>query len=221
MKSTPPYWNNPTIHNMGNIGTLGLVHALMAPIATATITRLAYDCREPRTWLHQKLPRTATIVDFGCGTGLSTRAGSLGIDTSDEMLQVARRMAPNSKSFELGNAETWGDDDQCDVVTVCFCLHETPNEARQRILRNAVRVARRKVVVMDIHSAYTPTSIMLSGEPFLLDYLERIDDDLLDVAAQTGWRHFRTNLANNRVRVWSLSRTLRGRVALKTNNRIM
>lgn len=37
------YWFNPTIHNFGNIGFLGTIHAVLAPVSTKVIDILAYD----------------------------------------------------------------------------------------------------------------------------------------------------------------------------------
>ena len=37
------YWFNPTIHNFGNIGFLGTIHAVLAPVSTKVIDVLAYD----------------------------------------------------------------------------------------------------------------------------------------------------------------------------------
>ena len=37
------YWYNPTIHNFGNIGFLGTIHAVLAPVSTKVIDVLAYD----------------------------------------------------------------------------------------------------------------------------------------------------------------------------------
>jgi ubiquinone/menaquinone biosynthesis C-methylase UbiE len=43
----------------------------------------------------------------------------VGVDTSPGMLGLARLRRPDVK-FEEGNAETWGEDKCCDVVTVMF-----------------------------------------------------------------------------------------------------
>ena len=37
------YWFNPNIHSFGNIGFLGSIHALLAPLSTKVIDVLAYD----------------------------------------------------------------------------------------------------------------------------------------------------------------------------------
>ena len=198
------YWQNPKIHNFGNVGLMGLVHALIAPTATRAITQLAYGGVEPRTWLHARIPSAASVVDFGCGTGVSTRNGSTGVDTSGEMLAVARRLFPH-KEFAQGNAETWGEEDGADVTTVCFLLHEAPREGRLRIIENAARVARRHTYIMDIHPAYTPSPMMLTGEPYLPDYLSHIDEDVVQTAHTLDKRLHTRSLLRGRVRLWLLS----------------
>ena len=46
------------------------------------------------------------------------------------------------------------------------------------MLRNALRIARDKVIVMDIWPGFEPNDMMLSGEPYVLDYLANIEDDV-------------------------------------------
>ena len=55
-----------------------------------------------------KIEKGSTVLDLCCGTGFSTAKGATGIDTSQEMLSVARLRRPDAEFF-LGNAETWGE----------------------------------------------------------------------------------------------------------------
>ena len=48
------YWYNPTIHNFGNIGFLGGIHAALAPISTKVIDILAYDGENIRSRVSKK-----------------------------------------------------------------------------------------------------------------------------------------------------------------------
>lgn len=181
----PGYSQDPRIHNVGNVGWGGRVHAVLAPWVTALITASAYGGVEPRAWLHQTAcVGNVSVVDLACGVGLSTPRGGLGVDSSREMLDVARVLddadeAGATKRFVLGNAETWGEDACCDVATIAFAFHEMPRRARLRTLRNALRIARRRVIVVDICPTYVPSRAMLTGEPYMLDYLRHVDRDLL------------------------------------------
>ena len=108
----------------------------------------------------------------------------------------------------MGNAETWGEDDCADVVTLMFALHEMPQEGRRAVLTNALRLARRRVVVADICLDYTPSPLMLTGEPFVLDYLAHADEDVRECAA--GEWAVRTDAeGGGRVAVWVLERQTR------------
>lgn len=198
-----PYWRDPRIHNMGNVGLGGGIHAAMAPIATHLIDRLAYGGVDVRkAVLAEHLRPDDDVADFGCGTGFSTAPSGTGVDASSEMRSVAKWVHPD-KSFVSGNIESWGAPASHDVVTLMFVLHEAPRSARRRILRNAVRVARGKVVVADIVPTYQPSSTMLTGEPFVLDYLEHIDADVAIVAKKTR-RTVAVQDVLGRVRTWVL-----------------
>ena len=71
-KEVVPYWRDPRIHNLGNVGMRGMLHALAAPMATRIIDILAYEGRDVRAELLQDIGEHETVVDLCCGTGLST-----------------------------------------------------------------------------------------------------------------------------------------------------
>ena len=109
---THEYWADPRIHNFGNLGWRGLLHALVVPTATHAIDRFAYDGVDARKVIHEThIPADADVVDLCCGVGFSsaTNGRVTGVDTSAEMLSLARLRRPDVRSFEVGNAETWGE----------------------------------------------------------------------------------------------------------------
>ncbi len=167
-----PYWNNRNIHNLGNTGPLGNLHAMTAPIMTKFIDRAAYGGRNIREEVYNTFE--GEVLDMCCGTGFSTKPGSVGIDTSLEMLRFSKIFNPGSE-YLYGNAERFGKDDEFDTVSIMFAFHEMPTSAHEKIIRNAIRVARKKVVVVDISKDYNPTKAMLSGEPYLLNYLDNFE----------------------------------------------
>ena len=59
-----------------------------------------------------------------------------------------------------------------------FAFHEMPKYAHENIIVNAISIAKKEVILVDIASNYEPKEIMLSGEPYLLDYLKTIDNTL-------------------------------------------
>ena len=52
-----------------------------------------------------------------------------------------------------------------------------PRAARLKVLANARRIARKKVIFVDIDPNYTPSEAMLEGEPYVLEYRENIHED--------------------------------------------
>lgn len=168
-------WKDPRIHNFGNHGWLGRIHASVAPFATRLIDHRAYKGYDVRQLLKENAP--LGTIDLGCGVGMSTCDGGLGVDASDAMLAVARARMPRT-SFVRGLAETWGSSNTYPRVTISFLLHEQPQRRRQRILRNALRIATQDVLVMDIHPSYKPSFMMKTGEPYVEDYLIHIEQDI-------------------------------------------
>jgi SAM-dependent methyltransferase len=168
--------NNKKIHTLRNTGASGNLHAMRAPFTVhmkqykvdfastvpssdgKNIRKEVYDCLD------------GSVLDMCCGTGFSTKPGSVGIDTSLEMLRFSKLFNPGSE-YCYGNAETFGSNEEFDTVSIMFSCHEMPSHAHLNIIRNAIRVARKKVVIVDISPDYHPTTAMLSGEPYLLDYL--------------------------------------------------
>ena len=49
------YWYDPRIHNFGNVGFLGAIHAVLAPISTKVIDELAYDGQDIRSIVSETL----------------------------------------------------------------------------------------------------------------------------------------------------------------------
>ena len=70
------------------------------------------------------------------------------------------------------------------------------------MLRNAARIARRRVVVCDISEDYASTPLMRTGEPYLLDYQRLILGELAALSATAD------------VRCVVLHRPIRGRLLL-------
>ena len=168
----PPYWYNKDIHSLGNTGLLGNIHALSTPLFTKLIDIKAYSGVNIRKNIYEDLD--GDIIDFCCGTGFSTKPGNTGIDTSLEMLKYSNLFNPGS-SYTFGNAETYGKDNEFDIVTCMFAFHEIPLYGHKNIIKNAIRVAKKKIIIVDISTNYVPSELMLSGEPYILDYIDNID----------------------------------------------
>ena len=167
-----PYWYNPSIHNLGNTGFLGNIHALTGPAITKFVDEKAYYGLDIRKHVYDEID--GNVVDICCGTGFSTKPGNTGIDTSFPMIRCANLFNPGS-NYIFGNAETFGENNEYDVVTCMFAFHEIPQEGQINIIKNALRISKKKVIFVDICTDYKPSKLMLSGEPYTLDYLNNVD----------------------------------------------
>lgn len=172
-----PYYFDPRIHNLGNIGPLGRIHANIAPTFTKIIDENAYNKRDIRKEIYSTFE--GTVIDLCCGTGFSTCPKNVGIDTSTEMIRVARKINPD-RTYYVANSEFYGECQSYDIVSCMFAFHEMPESAHIEIINNAFKLARKKIIIVDISTTYKPSQFMLSGEPYLLDYLETIDNTLIE-----------------------------------------
>jgi SAM-dependent methyltransferase len=182
------YYYDSRIHNFGNVGLGGQLHSLLAPYATTMIDNKCYNSVNIRQYIlskynqdfyknHEKLPK---IIDLCCGTGTSTAPNQLGIDTSEHMISKAilSKAKKNQLSlkththtqFLIGNAENYGQPDEFDTATIMFAFHEMPNYAHHKIIKNAKKITKHDIIIMDIDPSYSPSKLMLSGEPYLLNY---------------------------------------------------
>lgn len=203
-----PY--NPKIHNLGNIGFKGAIHAEMSPIFTKLIDIKAYNNRNIRQEIIDKLENNYPIkrskegpknkiLDLCCGIGIST--AQYGIDTSPEMINKAKRHFPNKK-FAVENAENFWRSNRLeffknlDIVTCMFAFHEMPEYAHEKIINNSLRLASKKVLIMDISPEYKSSKLMLDGEPYLIDYQKSIEKTM------DKYSFIRTDYIPNHVTIW-------------------
>lgn len=192
-----PYWYNPVIHNLGNTGFLGNIHAFSTQCITKFIDKRAYSGIDVRKKIYDDT--SGTICDLCCGTGFSTKPGNTGVDTSKEMLRFANFYNPGSR-YLFGNAETYGKDREFDTVTCMFAFHEIPEEGHRKILNNALRISKNKVIIVDISTDYKPSKLMLAGEPYTLDYLKNINDLMENYSFE------KTNLIKGHVDIWTYNK---------------
>lgn len=183
----PKYYYDRRIHNFGNIGLGGQVHSLLAPYATKLIDDKCYNSVNIRQAIlssynhnfynnYERLPK---LIDLCCGTGTSTYPGQLGIDSSEQMLRIAKKNNKNTQ-FIKNNAENYGQPQEFDTATLMFAFHEMPNYAHHKIIKNAKKITKHDIIIVDISPSYSPSKLMLSGEPYLLNYKATIQQLLTD-----------------------------------------
>ena len=78
--------------------------------------------------------------------------------------------------FIIGNAENYGQEDEFDTATIMFAFHEMPNYAHHKIIKNAKKITKHDIIIVDISPNYSPSKLMLSGEPYLLNYKATIQE---------------------------------------------
>ena len=185
-----PY--DPRIHNFGNVGLGGKIHANLARPITKLIDIAAYSGEDIRDIIVDNLKDDVkTVSDWCCGTGMSTDSLSkkyknvqiVAVDTSHEMLEVAKRCSNANANFIWGDVETVKLPNPVDLITIMFAFHEIPQHGRLKILKNARENLSEngKLLVVDIDTSYKPSRAMLSGEPYVLDYIKNIRSDIISI----------------------------------------
>ena len=192
----PKYYYDPRIHNMGNVGLGGQLHSLLAPYATKLIDNKCYNSVNIRQAIlskynqefYNKYERVPKIIDLCCGTGTSTMTNQLGIDSSLPMISKAQATLSAAQAtlsaakktiktqFIIANAENYGQPQEFDTATLMFAFHEMPNYAHHKIIKNAKRITKHDIIIVDISPNYSPSKLMLYGEPYLLNYKATIQD---------------------------------------------
>ena len=189
-KVSYPY--DPRIHNFGNTGIGGKFHAFLARKITKLIDDSAYGGVNVREKIVQALTDDIyTISDWCCGVGMSTdaltkhfkNADITAVDTSNEMLKVARKSSLKGTKFIMENAEDVTLSKPADLITIMFAFHEIPQHGRLNILKNAKRNLsdNGRLLIVDIDMDYTPSPLMLSGEPYILEYIENVQNDVRSI----------------------------------------
>jgi SAM-dependent methyltransferase len=142
-------------------------------LMTKFIDSAAYGGRNIREEIYNEFD--GTVLDMCSGIGFSTKPGNVGVDISGKMVSMSKILNPKN-TYICGDVSTYGKNEEFDIVSIMFAFHEIPTYLHRDIIRNAIRVARRKVVVIDISNKYKPHNHMLSNEPYILDYLNNFEN---------------------------------------------
>lgn len=217
---TAPF--HPSIHNMGNVGLSGRLHAALASGATRIIDSVAYGGRNMRRDLAEELgcrftPATTRVVEVGCGVGTLTRelikqgfSKLTAVDTSAAMITRAMHENPDGAAWRVLN----GVDvpvvfDPQDLAIVSMVMHELPVSAHYELMGALVDATAPggEVWVVDISPSYQPSSMMLSGEPYVLEYLRTFQGTMREIASAPGLQLSEKELIDGHVVAYVLTRS--------------
>ncbi len=197
------WWYNPVIHSFGNIGIGGTIHATVAPFVTKLIDEKAYKGRDVRQEICDTLVNnidqdTLFAMDFACGVGMSSNALYKSIenknfeqtlvyalDTSPQMVRAAKNRGNSNINYRKSNVainEFMMYNDRIDLVTCFFMFHEVPEDGHRRVFKNAHSLLRHGGIfaITDISADYKPSTGMLMGEPYMIEYQKTINDTIDD-----------------------------------------
>ena len=212
------YYYDPRIHNLGNIGLKGHIHSILAPFATILINNIAYNKTNIRYNILNNIPKEYSVLDLCCGVGLSTRNNATGIDTSNQMLNIAKLMNNNNNNtYRRLNAENISYLNNYDVITLMFATHEIPSINRKNIINNALKKTNKYLLIIDIdNNNYYKTlmkkknngNFFLSGEPYLIDYLLNMNKDIFNCFLNNilHFSYTKKTLINNHIVLWNFTK---------------
>lgn len=189
---TDKWWFNPDIHNFGNIGIGGEIHANLATFATKFIDRKAYKNKNVRYEIMKELFKLNKInniniaLDIGCGVGISTESLYnclkdnntiiYAIDSSPNMLKVARKNIVNNNIIfiekNIVEPIPVGLHGTIDFISIMFLCHESPTNGHHDLLTRSHELLKENgyILIIDIDENYNPSPSMLLGEPYLIEY---------------------------------------------------
>ena len=154
-------------------------------------------------------PRTLQqLVEHASDPDLIKAAQRAHVELSDRVEeQVARctaleATAPTNRDLGTLTALYKG------VATELAAGDEIAAAARRQILREGFRLLAPggTLALCDIHPEYNPSPIMLSGEPYLNGYLDKIDFEAATSAAKHGLRLHREVLVEGRLVLWTFQK---------------
>lgn len=212
---TAPF--HPAIHNMGNVGRMGALHADGAWFFTRLIDALAYEGRNMRAEFSKGLaeirPKDSSILEVGCGVGTLTAelekcefSNVNAVDTSQEMINKAREYTKTSVYSNMNGVDAHLNFEDIDVAIVCMVMHEMPTCAHSELIQSLLKATRRdgEIWLIDIDPMYSPSVSMLAGEPYLPSYLANVEETIHKEAEM----HYVNTLQviPKRVRAWVISK---------------
>jgi len=203
LQGRPKYCYHPRIHAFGETGLLLAIHAATAPLETLSAScgeNLSITFAKGDRQNFGK----PNALDLCSGIGMSTQALQeasqdsavvLSVNTSKKMIAMAELLSSDlepatflvdksknafnescSQHVLIGNAlETNLPPELFDSVTIIYCFDEVPHDGRYHLKEACHLLADScTLAVMDNITNYEPCSLMLAGEPNVLENKAKI-----------------------------------------------
>jgi SAM-dependent methyltransferase len=148
--------------------------------------------RQLAGWVDEVVPKGASLLDVGSGLGhvayeLRTRGHpTITVDPKYPPIVGGPHLLGNAQALPLADAS-------CDVVLFCFVLHHVPSADHLPILREAKRVAKRQIVLLEdtFASNYERRRTMFFDSLFNLEFrghphANRASTDWLGLLSEAG-----------------------------------
>ena len=121
------------------------------------------------------------ILDIGCGIDDSTSNGKgcLGIDNNRDVIHTTIKKHPD-KAFKLGVITSWKPEENYDITTSMFYLHNLNASKRKQII-----CADERVVILDVSPDYQPSERMIEENKYLIDFLVNSRKEMADFTEHT------------------------------------
>ena len=107
--------------------------------------RISVNKRELDSFLDH-LPKQSTILDIGCGSGLVAKFLTdkglkvIGIDTSRNMLTLARKIAPSAKFYKIDMKQMRFPSNEFDGVMALYSIIHVPRKYHVRIFKKIYQI---------------------------------------------------------------------------------
>ena len=155
-----------------------------------------------------ELPPKWSVLDLATGTGtlaqaLAERGHQItGIDFAGRLLRKARKRLPgvNLREMDLVDLPAFPDD-SFDIVSMAYLLHGIPENFRVFILRQALRIARRRILVFD-YPGPGPWHVRLIEKIEGPHYPDFVSRDFRAWAARVGLEVLRRGAASDHGSWW-------------------
>ena len=210
---TAPF--HPNIHNLGNTGIGGYLHANLAEFSTTLIDQLAYNGEPIRRRIAREIAgihQNKNVLELGCGVGTLTRElietdafpQITAIDTSREMITLAAKRNPLAKLKVQNGVDAYKYN--TDLVITSFMMHEMPSSAHIEVIDSSLKAIEKnngELWIVDIDLSYRPSYLMRLGEPYIMNYLSNFSNTIDSFQSRAEISTF--TILEGHVRAWVLT----------------